>query len=424
MMVPARPQRNGGSGTAPGKGVERLLAALVEALPVFDTKTFEAALAEVREHPRSSLHHLFERFGNCPPAEQAMINRLLLAHGGAEVIDNLNAVVFDVDRDDRAKVMANELLEQMGQPVDPDVFAMSVPDPEPYRSGLASRAGRLLAGGDVAAAVEAARSLHQAERAILITEAIRKHPEGALGFIRPLAEADESDAVAAVAAIGAERFEAGVPWLLELQKTAGRTLQKAIKKTLFDLRGGGVAIPEAPPAEDEAARATEDALPVYRVLMSDPSPSGRVLILVARRRPDGRLKVFSALLSLWKRGIEQAALRLAMSRSAFERFVREHAQDVLPLKDVPIEECRRMVARGLRVAREHGAPLPYDFGTGKELLGDVDEAAEEIENPFLCSICNKPLDDETVGRIRASAAYEDIQVETRCAACRNGEQAG
>jgi len=419
MKSPARPEREAGAGLTPGKNMERLIAALVEALPVFDRKAFESALAELREHPRASLHYLFARFGACSPAEQAMISRLLLARGGDEVIDNLNAIVFDVERDERAKVMANDLLEQLGQPVDPEVFTMSVPEPEPYRRGLPSSVRRLLAEGDVAGAIEAARSLHQAERAILMTDAIREHPEHAMPFIAALAESDESDAAAAIAAIGAERFEAGVPWLMQIQDTAPRSLQKAIKKALFDLRKEGVEIRE--PVAEEAAPASEEPLPLYRCLMSEPGKSGYVIVLVARTRPDGRLKVFSVVVSLWKRGIEQAALRLSVARSAFERFVREYPHRSIVLKDVALEECVKMVARGLRVARVHGAPLPYDFGAGKELLGDVEKVAEEIENPFLCSVCNQPLDEETVRSISASAAYDDIQVETRCAACRNGE---
>jgi len=404
-----------------GKPMERLLAALVEALPAFDRKLFDTAVAEVKEHPRASLHHLFERFGAGDPAVQAMVNRLLVVVGGPDVVDNLNAVVFDFERDAAAKVLANDLLRQLGQPVDPEVFAMSVPDPEPFRRlqprDILDRLGR----GETSAAIEGARSLHPAERAIAITDALREQPAQALPFVTTLAQDSDANAVAVASAVGAERYEPGMSLLRELQNSENRTLQKLVKRILFDLREEGVAPPERKPepapVREAAREPARDELPLHRALMSAPSASGLVLVVVSRTRPDGRLKVFSVLVSLYKRGIQQAALRLSMSRSSLDRFVRDQAGGKLVLKDTPIEECRRVVARGMCVARELDAPLPFDFGAGKDLLGDVDAAAAEIVHPFLCSACGKPLEADLVEKIRAAAAYETIPVETRCAAC-------
>jgi len=401
--------------------MHRLVTALIEALPVFDRKTFDAAVAELRERPRASLHYLFQNFGTDDPALTAMVCRILAEYGGPDVIDNLNAIVFDAESAEEAKVRANDLLSAHGQAIDPDVFAMSVADPDRYEEHLPSRVIQLLRKNDIAAAVAKARKLHQAERSILITDAIRQSPDTAAQLIETLADDSEENALAAVAAIGAEKFEPGVALLGKLQGTASRTLQKLIKRTAFELRAEGISIPHVagetrPPAP--APEAATEELPLYRAVMSEPTRSGLILVMVARTRTDRRLKVFTVLVSLWKRGILEAGLRVNMSRSSFERFLQSRADEGIALVDVPLEECRRMVARGMRVAREFGAPLPFDFGVGKSLLGDVDAVAEELENPFLCSRCGKPLDADTIERIRASSAYDNIPVETRCAECR------
>ena len=70
------------------------------------------------------------------------------------------------------------------------------------------------------------------------------------------------------------------------------------------------------------------------------------------------------------------------------------------------------------MAREVGAPLPFDFGLGRPLLGDLEREVGLVENPFLCSRCAVPLDEKTVEKIRVAAPYDNIPVETRCTACR------
>ena len=412
------------TGSTPTNAIARHIEALVEALPIFDRKTFEAAVAEAKEHPRASLHYLFERFGSDDPAIQAMVNRVLVECAGPDVIDNLNAVIFDADRNDRIKVMANDLLATLGRPVDADVFAMSVPDPEPLQRKLPSRVKALLAEEKTDAAIEAALALHPAERAVLISDVLRENAAGALALAERLVRENSDGAKAVVAAIGAAKFEAGVPLVQALQQNADRSLQRLIRKTLFDLREGGVAVPglqataQHTPGTASAQDAAGKELPLYRALMSDVSPAGSTLVVVARRRPDGRLRVLSVVVSLWKRGIQQAAANPNMSRSSFERFLRNQPTGRLVLKEAALDACRNAVARGIRVAKDFGTPLPFDFGAGKSLLGAVDEAAETMETPFLCSVCGEPLDAHTVANIRASAPYENIPVETRCARCR------
>ena len=418
-MAQASPDYSASTGAAIGKNMERLILALKEALPVFDRKIFDAALQEIKDRPRAAVHYLFDQFGTQDQAVRAFVCRLLRETGAPDVLDNLNAIIFDADYSEADKVLANDILDHLGQPVDPDVFAMSVEDPEPMAAALPSRVSALLAKGDVNGAVEKARTLPQAERSILIADAILKTPDHALPFLTALAKDGEDNAMAVSAAIASEKFEAGLQLLNDLQETAGRDLQKLIKRALFDLRGEGVEIPQPKPqAEPRTKAEATDAEALYRAYMSEFSPAGVGLVIVARQRPDRRLKVFSVLISLWKRGIQQAGLRNSMSRSSFDRFVRDQGRGRMTLSESNLEECRRLVARGMRVAKEFGTPLPFDFGMGKAMLGDVDGEAEALETPFLCSQCGKPLDIETVEKIRASAPYENIPVETRCADCR------
>jgi hypothetical protein len=408
------------AGPPPGPPpIEKIVARFAGELPVFDSKTFEDAIEEMRQRPRASLQYLLGRLVSGDPATRAIAVQLLSKIGGAAVVDDLNALIFDIGQEAYVKVLANSLLAQLGSAVDPDVFAMTVPQAEEVERKLPSRALQLLKGGNVTGAVEHARTLHPTERWLIIHSAAETEKARALPFLEALARDDAGNATAAASAIAAAKLAEGVPFLLALQRTSGRELQKLIKKLLFDLRKDGIEAPEEKPkAAEPAAAEADDELPLHRAIASEPSPNGLILVTVARARPNGRLKVFSVLVDPWKRGIQQAGLRVDMSKSSFDRFLESQSGVKLRMKETSLDECRKLVARGVRVAKEFGAPLPFDFGMGRPLLGELDAEIAAIENPFLCSVCGKALDAETVEKIRTVAPYEHIPAETRCAACR------
>jgi hypothetical protein len=397
--------------------IERVISRLTTDLPAFDPKLLQDALEEMRERPRASLQYLLKCITSGDPAARAAA-ALILPKIGADVVDDLNALIFDIGQEVSVKVLANCLLAQLGSAVDPDVFAMTVPQAEEAERKLPYRALQLLKKGDLAGALEHARTLHPSERWLIMHSAAEEEKARALPFLDALARDDEGNATAAASAIAAAKIAEGAPFLLELQRTAGRELQKLIKRLLFDLRKAGIEAPEERPKAAEPAEGDDSELPLYRALASEPSPHGLILVTVARARPNGRLKVFSVLVDPWKRGIQQAGLRTDMSKSAFDRFLQSQSGTKLKMKETSLGECRKLVARGARVAKEFGAPLPFDFGMGRPLLGDLDAEIAAIENPFLCSVCGKALDSEAIERIRTVAAYEHIPAETRCGACR------
>lgn len=406
---------------------DRALAAFVAALPEFDKKLLDEVRSQAKERPRAALKRLFELFSGSDPDARAVAGRFLVTLGNADVADNLNSLIFDGDVDAWTKVLANDVLIDLGAAVDPDVFAMSVPDAAEQSAKLPTHALKLLRSGDCAGAVAHARGLKPVERWMLMHRAVCEQKNAAIPFLRALAADGEPELIAALTCVAAERVPEGVPMLVEAQAAAGKDVQKLIKRLFFDLRTDGIEVPEeekprpAPVAAAPAAAAVDgdEAMPVQRVVMSEPSSRGVLLVTVARQRPNGRLKVFSVIVDLWKRGIEQAALRPEMSKSSFDRFVEQQGgASKLKIKDSTIEDARRMVARGVRVARELGSPLPLDFGTGRAMLGDLDREVAALDCAFACSKCGKPLEPAAVARVRELAPYDNMQPETRCASCR------
>ena len=271
--------------------IERLFTQLAAELPLLDMKILGAVLAEVKARPRASHRYLFKQFNSADPARRAVASRILARSGSADVMDELNAAIFDADQEPWIKILANDLLAELGSPVDPDVFAMSVPQSKELQAKLPSRVLRLLADGDTAAAVEHARTLHAADRSLIIYEVVAREKERALGFLEALAADDEASAAAVVCAIGMEKLEAAVPLLLELQRTAARDLAKLIKKTFFEMRKAGIEVPEEEPSDAHRPAGSDaaDGLTPYRMKLSEPTARGSVLAVMAWRRPNGRL---------------------------------------------------------------------------------------------------------------------------------------
>jgi hypothetical protein len=140
--------------------IEKIIARIAADLPAFDPKLFEAALEEARQRPRASLQYLFGRIASGDPAARVIAAQLLTKIGGADVTDNLNALIFDIGQEVYVKVLANHLLAQLGSAVDADVFAMTVPQADEVERKFPSRALQLLKSGNVTGAVEHARTLH------------------------------------------------------------------------------------------------------------------------------------------------------------------------------------------------------------------------------------------------------------------------
>jgi len=410
--------------------MEKTFEALLAGLPELDLRQLQALAAEARAYPANSYPRFLEKLQADDPAECALAFLLLRECGDAELKDTLNATVFDISQDDLAKVRANELLTELGSPIDPDVLEMTVPEAAQLAAGSPWSLLRTLDAGQTEAAAEVFCKLDARTRAVLIHHIARKDLTRALSFFQTILGEDEANARAVASALGQSGAAAAVPLLLQLVAHPAKEVQKTVKRMLFLLRAAGVAVPEAEPArEDESLRESpaatavaEAGLPVHKALVGQ-TPSGLVAVVaVAREYPNGRLNTLIIIVDFWRRGIVDARHWISMSRSEFRRYIQERFGTQVKFREASLEECRRLAARGLRVAQELGTPIPFDFQTGKGVLGELAADVAALSNPFICSQCQGELDDESIARLRATAGY-DMPAETRCARCRRAASA-
>ena len=412
------------AGLAPDR-MEEAFDALVAGLPALDFGQMDALVEATRHFPASGKRLLLAKFVEGDAAEQAVAYCALSGVGQAAA-DDLNALVFGPSRNDKTKVRADELHTELGSPIDPDVLATSVSDPEAVRAASPWQAARDLAAGEVESAFARLSALDPRTRAVVVHRVARADPARALPLLERACRGDTASEEAVVSALRQCPHEQAVNLLVRLAESPSRAVQKSARRALHSMRTSGFPVPEdvlrSHPAGEVAAADSErgeekaEELPVHRSVAIFSRDRRLAVVNVARQYPNGRLQVLTAVVDFYKRGVRGARYYLDMSKSRFRRLLAESRP--LRAQDLPIEECRRIVARGIRVAREVGTPIPFDLQTGKHVLGDVMAEAAAITEPYVCSACARALPTDVIRKIRDAAPYEQVAVETRCESCR------
>ena len=422
--LPRRRPGEPGAGAALG-GIGEVFDSLVRELPALDYAQLKELVQSVIDFPATGKRMLLKKFVAGSDPEKALA-RLALAEYGHKIVDDLNAVVFDVSQSDEVKVRANLLLTELGSPIDRDVLEISVRNADDLAAKSPWHALREAEAGSAAEAVQRLRGTEPKTRAVILHRLAEKDVKKALPLFQQLDLNDEPTAEAVVSALGQFPTQDGVQLLAKLAEAESRSIQKAARKALHSMRTSGFDVPEIE-TEEEAARAEvkpekEEAQgpPLFDATVAETGDGKYALVSVAREYANGRLQVLTVAVDFWKKGLRGARYWLDMGKSRYRRNLDERRQSGLTLRGASIDECRKLVARGIRIAREVGTPIPFDIQAGKHLLGDVMAEATQLPAAFVCTKCGQPLPDERVARMKEAAPYDQVIVETRCEKCRTG----
>jgi len=404
--------------------MDQLIDKIVTGLPELDVRAIESVVKETQRDRSGAFKRLFKKFQAQDPGLQAVIPAILAKCRRSEVVDQMNLIILDDSKSDWVRARANDLLAEIGEPMDQDVYEMTVPGARDLAERLPSRVLALLDEGRVDQAVERFASLETPFRIVLMYRLVNERRAAALPFLERAVEEDEEAAHAAALVLARAALPESVDLLQKLSSGHGRQVQKAARRALFALRAAGVEVPEARPEPDEApSSAPSNAdLPLYRTLMSASEETTLGLAVVARERPDGWLRVLSVVADVYKGGILQASYHLDMSKSRFRRVFETPDPRYPAFEPRSLDECVRFIARGVRATHEFGASIPYDLQLGKSLIKDLDAEVERVGSPFRCRVCGGALDDAMVERIKALAPYETMTVDPICASCKDADQ--
>ncbi len=137
-----------------------------------------------------------------------------------------------------------------------------------------------------------------------------------------------------------------------LAVSAAKPVAKAARRAQYRLRSAGVAT-RSPVSRAPAAAPAEEATPQLPSLVSPPDGSGEMLLLVAQSIKGG-LSLYEVVLS------DEVGLlayrELEASRSAWRRTLREATGQ--PLREISLEEARRLLSEALRCNLATHSPMP------------------------------------------------------------------
>lgn len=136
-----------------------------------------------------------------------------------------------------------------------------------------------------------------------------------------------------------------------------------------------------------------DDLPLYKVLISE-EPGSRA-IAIARERWNGNIAFIYMLIDEWKMGLKDCFGGYDVSKTVFHKAVSS-----LPLVDANLDECKKLIKRGLLIAKEVGTKTPKEFDRLKAIIGKLDKV-QVGGSLYKCFKCGKgDLSDEKVEYIK------------------------
>lgn len=148
-----------------------------------------------------------------------------------------------------------------------------------------------------------------------------------------------------------------------------------------------------------------EELPFYRILKTD-NP-GSVIIIITRERPDKNIQYINILVDVWKMGLKNCFGDMNMSKDKFDSLCASMSRKAnVDFIECDINEARRIIKYGLRIANELKLPIPKEFYELKDIVGNLDDVKVD-GSLYKCYLCGKAeLPEEIVDRIKEITLYD------------------
>lgn len=399
--------------------MDKCLEKLAEGLPGFSPKEFSRVLDAIHEYPAAAFRLLCKRMAGKDPALRALACWAVSDTLSPAAAERLKAMAFDELLPEEARAQASEYLARLGQPVDPEVLEMSLPNAAEILARLPVRVIESVRVGELADAVRRFASLEDSEKAVLIHRLGYELKGAAAPFYEKVACDDEYLGASVVAATSAFHLGACAGLMRRLAESDSKALHKAARKALYELKSAGFDVSGQPEAAQPEATVQEEpsgaGLPLFKAVASE-DMDGDVFLAVAQQCPNGRLRTLTMIVNVWRGGVRNAGFRPDMSKAAFSRALKTWERD-MDLRDAPLEEIQRVVARGLAANKALGLRVPLDFQLGRDMLGELGEEIAAAGFPFRCTGCGAALGNGVIQALKDAIVYDHVQVERRCQGC-------
>ena len=338
------------------------------------------------------VHHLVQ--GGSKEREAATALLRLLA--GPRVIVPLRDVMRSRSAPDEARVAAAMVLEGLGEPVNPDSLARELKDPRGlFDSIWETVVGR--ARTEEAFLEGILRSIQEgpaAEREEFIRSLAEPRDPRGLFLLRPLLYAKRAGTI--LAAIDAVEAIGGTRALSSLKEVSASDPSDKVRRRAREAYGRLFMRTQSffPDPDDSLLfRRTTEPLPTHRVWATLVDGEGHQAVFVARRRPDGMLKVVSILISDVE-GLKGCLGVDALKDEEMAEIDKALLGEGLAPAEVTLAEARAIVAEARALAMGQSRRLPVEYEIWKGLLQDPSGGSEDPSTAALSGWADMPASDD------------------------------
>ncbi|MFH1849334.1 MAG: SEC-C metal-binding domain-containing protein [archaeon] len=145
--------------------------------------------------------------------------------------------------------------------------------------------------------------------------------------------------------------------------------------------------------EMEMNALTGESLPVYKCWIS--LPEGSRIAVISRIKPNRNYEMVSILVDEWKMGLKDAFGNFNMPKEQLDEYIRGG-----DFREADIDECKKLIKRGILIAKGLGLGLPKEYGQCKGIAGNI-ESIEISGSLYKCYACGEnDLSEETISLIK------------------------
>lgn len=136
-----------------------------------------------------------------------------------------------------------------------------------------------------------------------------------------------------------------------------------------------------------------EQLPLYKTAISD--SEGSKIVIVSRKKSNNNFEFISVLVDVWKMGLKDCYGRFNASED--DLFETLNKTDFI---NVSLDDCKKVIKRGLLITKEVGTKIPKEFGQFKGIIGNLD-SIEVSGSLYKCFKCGEgDLSDNVVEVIK------------------------
>lgn len=138
---------------------------------------------------------------------------------------------------------------------------------------------------------------------------------------------------------------------------------------------------------------TGEGLPIYKCWIS--LPKGSRIAVISRIKHNGNFEMASMLVDEWKMGLKDGFGNYNFTKDQLDEYI-----DAGEFREATIEECKKLIKRGIFIAKSLGFRLPKEYEQYNKIIGNIDSIAIN-GSLYKCYACGEgDLGEETISRIK------------------------